>query len=136
MFKFFSSKKELDITDALKKKQAHITIGGNPVVIEAFKLSKALELFEAMGNISELIKLAGSDTAAFNRVLLAKLPTILRFCVPDRQMSTGDVTLTVFADLIMAVWCVNDLGRILSNFTRAIPQELIIMPTGAVLPKR
>lgn len=30
----------------------------------------------------------------------------------------------------------NDLGRILANFTRAIPQELIIMPTGAVLPKR
>ena len=44
--------------------------------------------------------------------------------------------LTEFADLITAVWCVNDLGRILANFTRAIPQELIIMPTGAVLPKR
>lgn len=128
MFKFFSSKKELDITDALKKKQAHITIGGNPVVIEAFKLSKALELFEAMGNISELIKLAGSDTAAFNRVLLAKLPLILRFCAPDRQIDAESVTLAEFADLITAVWCVNDLERIFSNFylaTRSMPQ---IMP--------
>ena len=56
--------------------------------------------------------------------------------MPDRQIPPGDVTLTEFADLITAVWCVNDLGRILANFTRAIPQELIIMPTGAVLPKR
>ena len=48
----------------------------------------------------------------------------------------GSDQLTEFADLITAVWSVNDLGRILANFTRAIPQELIIMPTGAVLPKR
>ena len=125
MLKFFSSKKELDITDALKKKQAHITIGGRPVVIEAFKLSKALELFEALGNVSELIKLAGTDTAAFNRVLLAKMPIILRFCVPDREIDAESVTLAEFADLLTAVWCVNDLERIFSNFyhaTRSMPQ--------------
>lgn len=135
-FIFPRIKKDLDITDALKRKEAEITIGGKPVVIKALKLAEALELFSALGDLKTVINLAQNDTPAFNRLLLAKLPTILRFCVPDRQMSTGDVTLTEFADLIMAVWCVNDLGRILSNFTRAIPQELIIMPTGAVLPKR
>ena len=135
-FIFPRIKKDLDITDALKRKEAEITIGGKPVVIKALKLAEALELFSALGDLKTVINLAQNDTVAFNRLLLAKLPAILRFCVPDRQMSPGDVTLTEFADLIMAVWCVNDLGRILANFTRAIPQELIIMPTGAVLPKR
>ena len=64
MFKFFSSKKELDITDALNKKRATITIGGESVVIEAFKLGKALELFAALGNATELVKLAGVTVQA------------------------------------------------------------------------
>lgn len=135
-FIFPKIKKDLDITDALKRKQAEITIGGKPVVIKALKLAEALELFSALGDLKTVINLAQNDTPAFNRLLLAKLPTILRFCVPDRQVKAEEVTLTEFADLITAVWCVNDLGRILANFTRAIPQELIIMPTGAVLPKR
>lgn len=135
-FIFPRIKKDLDITDALKRKQAEITIGGKPVVIKALKLAAALELFSALGDLKTVINLAQNDTPAFNRLLLAKLPVILRFCVPDRQVKAEEVTLTEFADLITAVWCVNDLGRILANFTRAIPQELIIMPTGAVLPKR
>lgn len=135
-FIFPRIKKDLDITDALKRKQAEITIGGKPVVIKALKLAEALELFSALGDLKTVINLAQNDTVAFNRLLLAKLPTILRFCVPERQVKAEEVTLTEFADLITAVWCVNDLGRILANFTRAIPQELIIMPTGAVLPKR
>lgn len=135
-FIFPKIKKDLDITDALKRKEAEITIGGKPVVIKALKLADALELFSAMGDLKTVINLAQNDTPAFNRLLLAKLPVILRFCVPDIQIKAEEVTLTEFADLITAVWCVNDLGRILSNFTRAIPQELIIMPTGAVLPKR
>ena len=123
MFKFFSSKKELDITDALNKKRATITIGGESVVIEAFKLGKALELFAALGNATELVKLAGGDITALNRALLVKMPVILHFCIPGKQIDR--VTLAEFADLLLAVWCVNDLERIFANFYRAtqsIPQ--------------
>lgn len=84
--------------------------GGKPVVIKALKLADALELFSALGDLKTVINLAQNDTPAFNRLLLAKLPVILRFCVPDRQIPPGDITLTEFADLITAVWCVNDLG--------------------------
>lgn len=136
MFFVKKEKKDLDITDALKRKQAEITIGGKPVVIKAHKLPQALELWSALGDLKQIINLAQTDTAAFNRFLLAKLPEILKFCLPQENIKAEDITLTEFADLITAVWCVNDLGRILVNFTRAIPQELMIIPTGAVLPNQ
>lgn len=120
MFVFKRAKKELDITDALKRKEATITIGGKPVVIRAFKLAQALELMAALGNAMELFKLVSTDMGAFNRALLANLPTIVAFCVPDEQIDPDNVTLAEFADLMLAVWCVNDLERIYSNFTQAV----------------
>ena len=121
MFKFKKSKKELDITDAINRKKATITIGGKPVVIEAFKLSKALELINIVGKTPDLIKLASADLPAFNRILLAHLPQVLAFCVPNANgINPDDITLTEFADLILAVWAVNDMERIVSNFTTAV----------------
>lgn len=113
---FRKSKKELDITDALKRKEAHITIGGKPVVIRAFKLAQALALFSSLQHIQKMLTIASKDMAAFNRELLAKMPEVLAFCVPDQTINPDDVTLTEFADLLLAVWCVNDLDRIFSNF--------------------
>ena len=120
MFLFRNSKKELDITDALKRKEAKITIGGKPVVIRALKLPQALELLGALGNVGELMKLAGSDMAAFNRVLLSKMPAILAFCLPGEQIDPDKVTLAEFADFVLAIYCVNDLERILANFMKAV----------------
>lgn len=121
MFKFKKSKKELDITDAINRKKATITIGGKPVVIEAFKLAKALELINIVGKTPDLIKLASADLPAFNRILLAHLPQVLAFCVPNANgINPDDITLTEFADLILAVWAVNDMDRIVSNFTTAV----------------
>lgn len=121
MFKFKKSKKELDITDAINRKKATITIGGKPVVIEAFKLAKALELINIVGKTPDLIKLASADLPAFNRILLAHLPQVLAFCVPQAKgINPDDITLTEFADLILAVWAVNDMERIVSNFTTAV----------------
>lgn len=121
MFKFKKSKKELDITDAISRKKATITIGGKPVVIEAFKLAKALELINILGKMPDLIKLASADLPAFNRILLAHLPQVLAFCVPQAKgINPDDITLTEFADLILAVWAVNDMERIVSNFTTAV----------------
>lgn len=121
MFKFKKSKKELDITDAINRKKATITIGGKPVVIEAFKLAKALELINILGKMPDLIKLASADLPAFNRILLAHLPQVLAFCVPNANgINPDDITLTEFADLILAVWAVNDMERIVSNFTTAV----------------
>lgn len=135
MFRFKSSKKELDITDALTRKRATITIGGQPVVIAAFKLSRALELLELVGSVASLVELAQKDLAAFNRVLLAKLPEILAFCVPDKQIDPENVTLAEFADLLLAVWCVNDLERVFANFTQAVQSMPKRMPGLAVSPK-
>lgn len=121
MFKFKKSKKELDITDAINRKKATITIGGKPVVIEAFKLAKALELINILGKMPDLIKLASADLPAFNRILLAHLPQVLAFCVPKAKgINPDDITLTEFADFILAVWAVNDMERIVSNFTTAV----------------
>ena len=119
-FLFTKSKKNLDITDALKRKEATITIQGKQVTIRAFKLAEALELFAALGSIQELVRLVGKDITLFNRLLLAKLPAVLRFCVPDGQIDPDKITLAEFADLILAVYCVNDLERILANFTKAV----------------
>lgn len=136
MFLFRNSKKELDITDALRKKEATITIGGKPVVIRAFKLYKALELLGALGGVSELLKLASTDIVAFNRVLLAKLPVLLAFCVPDKQIDPEQVTLAEFADLLLAVYYVNDLERILINFTKAAGSMPKLMQVSAPSPKQ
>lgn len=136
MFKFFNSKKELDITDALKRKEACITIGGKSVVIRAFKLVQALEFFNALGDVKNLLLLAGSDFAAFNRELLAKLPTVLIFCVPDVQIDPEKVTLAEFADLLLAVWCVNDMERIYANFTKAVQSMPKLTLDLATSPKQ
>lgn len=116
MFFFGTRKKELDITDALKRKEATITIGGEPVVIRAFKLPQALALLASLQHIQKMLSIAAEDMAQFNREMLAKLPEILAFCVPEKKIDPEKVTLTEFADLLLAVWCVNDLDRILSNF--------------------
>ena len=136
MFLFRNSKKELDITDALKRKEAKITIGGKSVVIKALKLAQALELLGALGNVGELIKLAGGDIVAFNRVLLGKMPAILNFCVPGEDIDPDEVTLAEFADLLLAVYCVNDLERILANFTRAVQSMPKLTQGLAVSPKQ
>lgn len=120
MFLFRTSKKELDITDALKRKEAKITIGEKPVVIKALKLDKALELFSALGNVKELMALASTDFVAFRIALLDRLPALLAFCLPGENIKAEDVTLAEFGDLLIAIWCVNDLERVLSNFTKAV----------------
>lgn len=136
MFKFKKSKKELDITDAINRKKATITIGGKPVVIEAFKLAKALELINILGKMPDLIKLASADLPAFNRILLAHLPQVLAFCVPQAKgINPDDITLTEFADLILAVWAVNDMERIVSNFTTAVQSMPKITQALASSPK-
>lgn len=136
MFKFKKSKKELDITDAINRKKATITIGGKPVVIEAFKLAKALELINILGKMPDLIKLASADLPAFNRILLAHLPQVLAFCVPKANgINPDDITLTEFADLILAVWAVNDMERIVSNFTTAVQSMPKVTQVLATSPK-
>lgn len=136
MFLFRNAKKELDITDALKRKEAKITIGGKSVVIKALKLPQALELITALGNVGELIKLAGQDVAAFNRAILAKMPAILDFIVPGEHIDPDKVTLAEFADLLVAVYCVNDLERILSNFMAAVQSMPKLTQGLAVSPKQ
>lgn len=136
MFLFRKSKKELDITDALKIKEAQITIGGKLVVIRAFKLVQALELIEALGGIKKLIGLAGTDITAFNRDLLAKMPSVLAFCLPGEQIDAEQVTLAEFADLLMAVWCVNDLERIFTNFMQAVQSMPKLTQALATSPKQ
>ena len=135
MFLFRNSKKELDITDALTRKEAKITIGGKPVVIKALKLAQALELLGALGDSFALLKLAGSDFAQFNRVLLNKMPVILNFCLPGENVDPDKVTLAEFADLLLAIWCVNDLERIISNFTQAMQSMPKLTQGLATLPK-
>ena len=134
-FLFTKSKKNLDITDALKRKEATITIQGKQVTIRAFKLAEALELFAALGSIQELVLLVGKDITLFNRLLLAKLPTVLRFCVPDAHIDADKITLAEFSDLILAVYCVNDLERILSNFQQAMSSMPKTTHVLASLPK-
>lgn len=136
MFLYRKSKKELDITDALKRKEAQITIGGKPVVIRAFKLAQALELLSALGNVSELIKLAGSDLGAFNRELLNKMPALLAFSLPEYKIDPDKVTLAEFADLILAIYVVNDLERILINFTKAVQSMPKLTQGLAASPKQ
>ena len=136
MFLFRKSKKELDITDALKRKEAQITIGGKLVVIRAIKLVQALELIEALGGMKRLFDLAGTDIAAFNREMLAKMPSILAFCLPGEQIDLEQVTLAEFADLLMAVWCVNDLERIFTNFMQAVQSMPKLTQALATSPKQ
>ena len=134
-FLFTKSKKNLDITDALKRKEATLTIQGKQVTIKAFKLAETLELFAALGNIQELLRLIGTDITLFNRVLLAKLPVVLRFCVPNGQIDADKITLAEFADLILAVYCVNDVERILANFTKAVQSMPRLMQGLATSPR-
>jgi len=136
MFLFRTSKKELDITDALKSKEAKITIGGKPVVIKALKLAQAVELLAALGNAKEIIQLASADLVAFNRLLLIKLPQLLKFCVPGEDIDPDQVTLAEFADFLLAVYCVNDLDRILGNFYKAITSLPKLTQVSAGLPKQ
>lgn len=135
MFLFGTSKKELDISDALKRKEAKITIGGKPVVVKALKLAQAVELLSALGNVQEMVKLASADLTAFNKLLLVKLPEVLKFCVPDADIDAEQVTLAEFADLLLAVYCVNDLDRVLSNFYKAITSLPKLTQVSAGLPK-
>lgn len=135
MFEFLKNKKKkLDITDALVRKSAKITIGGKSVVIKAFTLVKALQLLEALSITGELLKVAFTDFASFNKYLVTKLPIILEFCEID--IKPEEITLTEFCDLIMAVYQINDLERIISNFWTAIQSMPKATQASAELPKR
>lgn len=134
MFLFKNSKKELDITDALSKKEAKITIGGKPVVIKAFTLAKALELIDALKLGAGLVKLANTNFAEFRKYLLLNLPVIIDFC-EIKNVDTDKITLAEFCDLITAIYCVNDLERILSNFTKAVQSMPKLTQGLAASPK-
>lgn len=134
-FLFKKSKKELDITDALIRKEAKITIGGKPVVIKAFKLAKALQFIEALGLGAGLLKLASSNFAEFNKYLLLKLPVIIDFC-DVKDVDIDAITLAEFSDLILAIYCVNDLERILTNFTMAVQSIPKVMQGLGASPKQ
>lgn len=136
MFLYRKSKKELDITDALKRKEACITIGGKSVVVRAFKLQQGIEFIAALGNAQELFKLASTDIVAFNKAILAKIGVILAFCLPGVEIDPEQVTLAEFADLLMAVYCVNDVERIYANFMQAMRSIQELTPDLAALPKR
>lgn len=136
MFLYRKSKKELDLTDALKRKEACITIGGKSVVVRAFKLKQGLEFIAALGNVQELLQIANTDMAAFNRALLAKIGVILAFCLPNEHIDAEQVTLAEFADLLLAVWCVNDMERIVTNFTQAVQSMPKLTPGLAASPKQ
>lgn len=133
MFLYRKSKKELDITDALKRKEACITIGGKSVVVRAFKLQQGIEFIAALGNAQELFKLASTDIVAFNKAILAKIGVILAFCLPEYKIDPEQVTLTEFADLLMAVYCVNDVERIYANFMQAMRSIQELTPDLAAL---
>lgn len=134
MFLFKKSKKELDITDALIRKEAKITIGGKPVVIKAFKLAQALQLIDALKAGLDILKQA--NLVEFNKFLLVQMPVILKFCLPDENIDQDKVTFAEFADLIMAVYCVNDLERIISNFTTAVQSMQKLTQGLAASPKQ
>lgn len=133
MFLFRKSKKELDITDALIKKEAQITIGGKSVVIKAFHLAQALQLIEALKLGIDVFKKA--DLIEFNKYLLTQMPVVLKFCLPDYKIDQEKVTLAEFADLIMAVYYVNDLERIIANFTMAVQSMQKLTQGLATSPK-
>lgn len=135
MFQFSSAKRELDIRDALKRKRAAITIGGQPVVIEALKLGAALDLIGTLGGLPDILKHAGKDPGAFKLFLLSKLPDILAFCLPGEQIDPDKITLAEFADLLLAVWCVNDLERITANFMKAVQSMPKLTQALAASPK-
>jgi len=135
MFLFKKSKKELDITDALIRKEAKITIGGKSVVIKAFKLAKALQFIDALSLGAGILKLASTNIAEFNKYLLSKLPVIIDFC-EIKDVNIEDITLAEFSDLILAIYCVNDLERILSNFTTAVQSMPKAMQGLATSPKQ
>lgn len=133
-FLFSKSKKNLDITDAILRKEAQITIGGKSVVIRAFTLAKALMLIENLRVAGDVFKMASTDFVAFRKFLLSQLPTILEFC-EIKEVKPEEITLAEFADLLLAIYCVNDLERIITNFMTAV--QSIPLPTQvlAVSPK-
>lgn len=135
MFLFKKSKKELDITDALIRKEAKITIGGKPVVIKAFTLAKALQLLDALSFSVGLLKLASTNFAEFNKYLLNKLPVIIDFC-EIKDVDIDKITLAEFADLLLAIYCVNDVERILINFTKAVQSMPKLTQGLAASPKQ
>ena len=133
MFSFIKSKKNLDITDALVRKKAKITIGGKPVVVKAFKLAQAIAFIETLKIGVDIFK--QTDFVGLNKYLLNKMPEILAFCFPDEQIDQDKITLAEFADLIMAIYCVNDLERIIVNFTTAVQSMQKATQVLATSPK-
>lgn len=132
-FLFKRAKKELDITDALIRKEAKITIGGKSVVIKACKLVKALELIESLSAGIGIAKLIGTDLPTFNKYLLNKLPIILDFC-EIKDIKAEDITLAEFSDLLLAIYCVNDLERIIANFTKAVQSvQIVQIPSPKIM---
>ena len=134
MFSFIKPKKNLDITDALIRKEAKITIGGKPVVVRAFKFAQAIAFIETLKIGVDVFK--QTDFVGLNKFLLKKMPEILAFCFPNEQIDQDKITLAEFADLIMAIYCVNDLERIIANFMTAVQSMQKAMQDLATSPKQ
>lgn len=137
--KFFFKKskpvEELNISDALVRKKATIQIGGKVVTIEAFKVGQMFEGFALLKITADDFKAMLDKPELLKDLFSARLPEILEFCCPNSNINIKDVTATEFMDLIVAVWCVNDLERIITNFTLAMPSTPQMMQLMASLPK-
>ena len=125
LFWFKKSVKLLTISDALKAKEIEISVQNKRLKIRAFKLAMALEYFEVMQSVKDIIAKppkTKEEVAVFQNELQAKIPFLMQFCLgaQAKLLNLDTITVTEVIDILLAVWAANDMDRVSANFQAAI----------------
>jgi hypothetical protein len=127
---FKTGKRQLDINDAVTRRQKEVGFGGKKLVLNE------LLFVDFLAFQSLLSEMKTSNLAGF---FYENLDKLLKICFPNFEIKTGKITTREAFNFIIAFIEVNDLDRTLSNFQKATPTIRGWLKTagqaGSPLPK-
>lgn len=136
---FFAKKSkrptELDIADAINKKQCTIQFGGHTITLKAMTMAQFLRGFEYFKEYSDELKECIFDKQKMQTFLAEKLPLIVEFIQPGLKVDYKTLPLYEALDFIVAFWSVNDFTRVIENFMVVMPSRIQITKDSAPSPK-
>jgi len=133
-------KDNLTYEDAINAKKVSVILAGKEYVLKAMPLSQAVSIPTALKVGADFISRLddGTKPEEFEKLKIEALNNaafLIKELLPGADIDINSITFTEFADFLIAIYAVNDLGRVIPNFTKAMGSMLPITLPLATLPK-
>jgi hypothetical protein len=128
MFGLKCGKRELQIEDALLRREKEISLNKKKYVLKELlfgDMVKVFSIFESLHNSKKSLSMFVSENIA----------VIILLCFKNENIDINKLTMRESLNFVLAFIEVNDLDRIFSNFQKAMPSVVQIITASATLPK-